>query len=320
MRRREFRDGDAAIAAGEAFTKVTHTRRQLDDLDAYRRAGTTRGGVPSRISSGRESRTATTAAYLSPAVAQRRPLIMRCAGPTRESSESTSALRSIAFTQELKAKHGLDNLEVRQLSVERAGELGADLRSRRLHGRSAPPAGSRRGLARTARRARADGQRCISWCMRHTGARASTCCRIIAGGSGSGGRKPRFATSLQASKRSRPTIRSYRSCANHRTSRTRPGMADALLHPQDRSYSVPQLMDFLDRAEFVVRALDTPGAIPAVVRRACASSPHTQAGRAVALRRNMRRSSSSAGRWSATAVVAYRTDLPRRRQPRRFRR
>src|SRR4029077_2495845 len=31
---------------------------------------------------------------------------------------------SIAFTQELKRKHGLDNLEVYELSVERAGELG----------------------------------------------------------------------------------------------------------------------------------------------------------------------------------------------------
>ena len=27
------------------------------------------------------------------------------------------------------------------------------------------------------------------------------------------------------------------------------GLADALLHPQDRSYSVPQLMDFLERAD-----------------------------------------------------------------------
>src|SRR5271165_7628652 len=31
---------------------------------------------------------------------------------------------SIAFTQELKRKHGLDNLEVRRLPLERAAELG----------------------------------------------------------------------------------------------------------------------------------------------------------------------------------------------------
>src|SRR5271167_3248504 len=32
--------------------------------------------------------------------------------------------KSIAFTQELKRKHALDNLEVRRLAVERAAELG----------------------------------------------------------------------------------------------------------------------------------------------------------------------------------------------------
>ncbi len=30
--------------------------------------------------------------------------------------------------------------------------------------------------------------------------------------------------------------------------RTKAGLADALLHPQDRAYTVPQLFDFIDRA------------------------------------------------------------------------
>ena len=52
-----------------------------------------------------------------------------------------------------------------------------------------------------------------------------------------------------ASKRFRRTIRSRRCCAHRPTSRAKAGLADALLHPQDRAYSVPQLMEFLDRAD-----------------------------------------------------------------------
>ena len=48
--------------------------------------------------------------------------------------------KSIAFTQELKRKYALDNLEVRQLAVERAAELGQALRARGLHRRAAPSA------------------------------------------------------------------------------------------------------------------------------------------------------------------------------------
>ena len=58
---------------------------------------------------------------------------------------------SVRCTEELKRKYDLDNLEVRQLPIERVGELGATLRSDRLHGRAASPAPiPTRGCARCA--------------------------------------------------------------------------------------------------------------------------------------------------------------------------
>ena len=61
--------------------------------------------------------------------------------------------KSIAFTQDLKRKHALDNLEVRQLAVERAARTRAKLRAHRLHRRAAPSARPRRRPAGAARRA-----------------------------------------------------------------------------------------------------------------------------------------------------------------------
>ena len=44
--------------------------------------------------------------------------------------------------------------------------------------------------------------------------------------------------------RCRPDIRWKPCCARRRTSAQEAALADALLHPQDRAYSVPQLFDF----------------------------------------------------------------------------
>ena len=45
-----------------------------------------------------------------------------------------------------------------------------------------------------------------------------------------------------------PAIRWRRCCARRRTSGNEAALADALLHPQDRAYSVPQLFDLIEAA------------------------------------------------------------------------
>ena len=88
--------------------------------------------------------------------------------------------------------------------------------------------------------------RCISWCMRLTDGPASICCKSSADGSdpcyrrGNSGPDSRAQgvvawTSAAALLREAPDFQ-------HEAA-----LADALLHPQDRAYSVPQLFDFINR-------------------------------------------------------------------------
>ena len=56
------------------------------------------------------------------------------------------------------------------------------------------------------------------------------------------------AISSPRSGRCRPDIRWRRCCARRRTSGSAAALADALLHPQDRAYSVPQLFELLEEA------------------------------------------------------------------------
>ncbi len=86
--------------------------------------GTTAGGAPTRISSGRRE----------PYRDDRSILVAGC-GTTQAAHYAVRwpranvvgidvSAKSLAFAQELKRKHNLENLEVRQLAVERAAELG----------------------------------------------------------------------------------------------------------------------------------------------------------------------------------------------------
>ncbi len=156
--------------------------------------------------------------------------------------------KSIEFTRGLKHKYALDNLEVHQLAVERAAELGQRFEyvvcTGVLHHLADPDSGL--GALYTTCSSRPALY--TSWCMRRTGVQASICFRITVAASASARLIPRSTISPQVSKRFRRTIRSRRFSATHPTSPNKAGLADALLHPQDRSYSVPQLMDFLDRS------------------------------------------------------------------------
>ena len=155
--------------------------------------------------------------------------------------------KSIAFTQGLKRKYALANLEVRQLAVERAAELGQGFEhvvcTGVLHHLPDPDA----------------GLRALHDVLEPTGAlnvmvyapygRAGVYmlqdyCRRL----GIGGTAPEIrdlAASLKALPPDHPLAPLLRNSPDFAD---RAGLADALLHPQDRSYSVPQLLDFLDRA------------------------------------------------------------------------
>ena len=155
--------------------------------------------------------------------------------------------KSIAFTQGLKRKYALANLEMRQLAVEHAAELGRSFKhvvcTGVLHHLPDPDA----------------GLRALHDVLEPTGAlnvmvyapygRAGIymlqeyCRRLGIGGTTLELRD--LAASLKALPPDHPIAPLLRASPDFAD---RAGLADALLHPQDRSYSVPQLLAFLDRA------------------------------------------------------------------------
>jgi len=155
--------------------------------------------------------------------------------------------KSIAFTQGLKRQYALANLEVRLLAVERAAKLGQRFDhvvcTGVLHHLPDPDA----------------GLRALHDVLEPTGAlnvmvyapfgRAGVYllrdyCRRL----GIGGTAPEIrdlAATLKALPTDHPLVPLLRNSPDFAD---RDGLADALLHPRDRSYSVPQLLDFLGRA------------------------------------------------------------------------
>jgi SAM-dependent methyltransferase len=153
--------------------------------------------------------------------------------------------KSLAFTQGLKRKHALANLEVRRLPVERAAELGQSFAhvvcTGVLHHLPDPDA----------------GLRALHDVLEPTGAlhvmvyapygRAGIymlqdyCRRLGIGGTESEIRE--LAASLKALPPDHPLAPLLRNSPDFAN---RDGLADALLHPRDRPYSVPQLLEFLD--------------------------------------------------------------------------
>jgi len=156
--------------------------------------------------------------------------------------------RSIAFTEELKRKHVLDNLEVRQLAVERAGELGEtfehvvctgvlhhlpdpDAGLRALHDALAP--GGAMHVMVYAPYGRTGIYLLQDYCRRLGIAATDAEIRDLA-------------ATLKALPPDHPLAPLLRNSPDFKNTA---GLADALLHPQDRAYAVPEVLDFLDRAD-----------------------------------------------------------------------
>ena len=155
--------------------------------------------------------------------------------------------QSLAFSQELKRKYALDNLELRVLPLERATELGQTFAhvvcTGVLHHLPDPDAGLRalhevlepEGALHAmvyASYGRAGIYMLQEYCRRLGIGRTDADIRDLA-------------ASLKALPSDHPLVPLLRTSPDFAG---KAGLADALLHPVDRSYTVAQLMEFLDRA------------------------------------------------------------------------
>ena len=91
--------------------------------------------------------------------------------------------------------------------------------------------------------------RCSSWSMRRTDAPAFICCRIFADRSASVPPTTRFGISSLALKQLPPGHPLEKLLRDAPDFQHAAAVADALLHPQDRAYSVPQFFDFINRGK-----------------------------------------------------------------------
>ena len=157
------------------------------------------------------------------------------------------SLASVRCTEDLKRTYNLDNLHVRQLPVERVGQLGTTfdqiICTGVLHHLADPDLGLealRNVLAPTgamhlmvyAPYGRTGIYMLQEFCRR-IGIRATD----------DGIRE--LVAALGALPSGHPLERLFRDAPDFRSEAA---LADALLHPQDRAYSVPQLFDFIERA------------------------------------------------------------------------
>jgi SAM-dependent methyltransferase len=216
--------------------------------------------------------------------------------------------KSIAFTQELKRKYALANLEVRQLAVERAAELGQNFEhvvcTGVLHHLPDPDA----------------GLRALHDVLEPTGAlnvmvyapygRAGVymlqdyCRRLSVGGTAPEIRD--LAASLKALPPDHPLAPLLRNSPDFAN---KAGLADALFHPRDRSYSVPQLLDFLGSAglafeRWVRQAPYLPWC------GALASTPHQSKLLGLTAEAQYAAIELFRGTMARHGVVAYRNDRP----------
>lgn len=219
---------------------------------------------------------------------------------------------SVHCTEELKRKYRLDNLHVRQLSIEHAGELGASFDqivcTGVLHHLPDPDAGLRalRGLLAP------DGAMHLMVYAPYgrTGIyMLQEFCRRVGIQATEAGIRD-LISALGALPPGHPLENLLRVASDFRHEAA---LADALLHPQDRAYSVSELFDFLERGgltfgRWVKQAPYTPHCgvlahIPQASRMA--QLPLAEQYAAVELFR---------GTMVRHSVVAYRNDGPGGRQ------
>jgi 2-polyprenyl-3-methyl-5-hydroxy-6-metoxy-1,4-benzoquinol methylase len=233
--------------------------------------------------------------------------------PTAQITGIDVSARSVRCTEELKRKHNLSNLQVRQLPIERVSELGATFDqivcTGVLHHLADPDAGLRalRAVLKPdgamhlmvyAPYGRTGIYMLQEFCKR-TGMHATDADirDLIA--------------ALSALPPGHPLENLLREAPDFRREAA---LADALLHPQDRAYSIPQVFDFLERGgltfgRWIKQAPYSPhcgvmAEIPQAPRMAQLTLPEQYA--SVELFR---------GTMVRHSMVVYRNDSPRRPQP-----
>jgi SAM-dependent methyltransferase len=221
---------------------------------------------------------------------------------------------SIAHDLELKRRHKLDNLEVRQLAVERAAELGERFDyivcTGVLHHLAEPDAGLR------ALREILTPTGVLHVMVYAPYGRAGVyllqdyCRRLKIGWSER--EIDDLAATLKALPPDHPLVPLLRNSADFASAA---GLADALLHPQDRAYSVPEFLEFLTIGglkfgRWVRQAPYLPdcGAI--------ANTPHASQLRKLAAAEQFAALELFRGTLVRHAAIAYRDDAPARREVR----
>jgi SAM-dependent methyltransferase len=215
---------------------------------------------------------------------------------------------SIAFTQKLKRAHALDNLEIYQLPIERASELGRTYEhvvcTGVLHHLANPDAGLRAlhdvlapngalHLMVYAPYGRAGVYMLQDYCRR---------LGIVPNDAGIRD----LAASLRALPPDHPIVPLLRNSPDFTDSAA---MADALLHPRDRAYSVPQFYEFLENADLTLgRWIRQAPYLPQC--GAIASTPHAAKLTALSSKEQYAAIELFRGTMVRHSAVAYRDDRP----------
>jgi len=222
---------------------------------------------------------------------------------------------SIRQTEKLKRKYCLDNLEVHQIAVERAGELGRRfdhvVSTGVLHHLSDPDAGLRslRDVLEP------DGSMHLMVYAPYGRAGVymlqEYCRRLGIGTTPSEIRD--LATSLRAMPQNHPLV----PLRNALDFADEAALADALLHPRDRPYSVPQLFDFIRDAGLQFgRWLRQAPYLPQC--GALASSPHQPLLIQLPAPEQYAAVELFRGAMIRHSAIVFRNDLPGNAQPIRF--
>jgi SAM-dependent methyltransferase len=215
---------------------------------------------------------------------------------------------SIEKTELLKRKYGLDNLDVLQLPIERAAELGRSFEhvvcTGVLHHLPDPDAGLR------ALHDVLEPNGAMHLMVYAPYGRAGVYllqeyCRRLGIGTSSKELKD-LAISLTALPPDHPLVPLLRNWPDFRQEAA---LADTLLHPQDRAYSVPQLLEFLAGAglrfgRWVLQASYLPQC------GALASSPHQSLLARLPLQEQYAAVELFRGSTVRHSIVAYRNDRP----------
>ncbi|HTV92782.1 MAG TPA: class I SAM-dependent methyltransferase [Verrucomicrobiae bacterium] len=218
---------------------------------------------------------------------------------------------SLASSRELKHAHALDNLELYQLPIERAPELGrrfdAVVCTGVLHHLLDPDAGLR-ALHDVLEQNGAMHLMVYAPYGRAGVYMLQDYCRRIGLSAGDDDIHD-LAAALRALPPDHPLVPLLRNSPDFASTQ---GLADALLHPQDRAYSVPQFLDFLARADlFFGRWIRQAPYLPQC--GAVASTPHAAKLAALPAGEQYAAIELFRGTMVRHAAVAYRSDRETKR-------